>query len=197
MSAQPYNPNHMTEAEYLEFEDKSASRHEYVNGEVIAMTGATVRHNTIANNISSSLTVQLAQKDCIVNASETRIKVDAKISYRYPDVVVVCGKIEFLENRRDTITNPTVIIEVLSPSTEIIDRNQKLEEYTQLPSVEEYVLVSQDKQKIERFLRQDNGDWLYSKAFGDDIMFLPSIDCKLDLNSVYAKLDLLDDEPAE
>lgn len=193
MSAQPYETQPMTEAAYLAI--AGDIRYEYANGDIFAMTGATVRHNTIANNISSDLTHQLAKKDCIINASETRIKVDAKKSYRYPDIVIVCGKIDYLEDRRDTIINPTVLVEVLSPSTALIDLNQKLDEYTEIPSLDEYVIVFQDDFKVERYLRQDGGDWLYSKATGlDGVMRLPSIDCTLALSTVYAKLDLLGDE---
>lgn len=196
MSAQPYENRYMTEEEYFALSDESDIRYEYVNGEVFAMTGATVRHNTIANNISASLTAQLEDKDCIVNASETRVQVDSKsrIDYRFPDIMIVCGKVEYMENRVDTIINPTVLIEVLSPSTALIDRNQKFDEYTRLYSLEEYVLVSQDEFKVERFLRQDSGDWLYTRVTGlESTIALPSINCTLQLSKVYAKLDLLPD----
>ena len=194
MSAQPYETQPMSEAEYLAFEDGDI-RYEYVNGEIYAMTGATIRHNTISHNIDRTLGNQLEDKDCIVNSSETRVKVDAKKSYRYPDIVVVCGKIDYLEKRRDTITNPTVLVEVLSPSTALVDINQKLGEYTEIPSLQEYVIVAQDEYRVERYLRRDDGSWLYNRAIGlDGVMNLPSIGCKLALSTVYAKLDLLDDE---
>ncbi len=195
MSAPPYENRYMTQEEYFDLCDESDIRYEYVNGEVLAMTGASVRHNTIIHNIDRSLGNQLGNKDCVINTNETRVQVDSKssISYRFPDIIVVCGKVEFMENRNDTILNPTVLIEVLSPATALIDRNQKFDEHTQLLSLEEYVLVSQDEFKIERFLRQDADNWLYTRISGlDGIIKLPSIDCELDLSAVYAKLDLLD-----
>ena len=184
----------MTEEEYLEFADAQDMRYEYANGEVYAITGATLRHNLIMSNTNSSLVTQLEDKNCIVVSNETRVKVESNVSYRYPDIAVICGKVQYAENRKDTIFNPIVLIEVLSPSTEIIDRNQKLDEYTQIADLQEYVLVSQDQMKIERFLRQDGADWLYTKVTGTDgILSLPSIDCTLSLSDVYRKLDLLEE----
>lgn len=185
----------MTEPEYLAFEESSEERHEFVNGEVFAMIGGTLRHNVIINNIRHSLTEQLADKNCLVTTSETRVKVDSKITYRYPDILVVCQKIEYAENRKDTIKNPIVLVEVLSPATALIDRNQKLDEYTRIPSLQEYVLITQEEFKVERFLRQPGKDWLYTKVISeDDVLNLPSLECTLALSDVYAKLDLLDDE---
>lgn len=187
-------PLHMTEAEYLVFEAQNESKHEFANGDVFAMTGASVRHNLIVNNVVTALVNQLSEKDCIVPSSDTRVKVESKISYRYPDVMVICDKIQYVDERVDTISNPVVIVEVLSPTTALVDRNQKLDEYTQLPSVQEYVLISQDEYKLERFLRQDDANWLYTKVSGlEGILDLPSIGCQLTAQAVYAKLDLLGD----
>lgn len=187
-------PAYMTEAEYLAFEEQSEVKHEFVNGEVYAMTGGSVRHNLIANQTGASLIRQLLDKDCIVPSNDTRIKVQSKVAHRYPDVTVICGQIDYFDNRVDTVTNPIVLIEVLSHSTEIIDRNDKFNEYTQLSSLQEYVLISQDTPQIERFLRQESGDWLYTRVIGiDGILELPSIDCQLVLADVYRKVELTDD----
>lgn len=196
MLAQKHSSD-MTEDEYLKFADESDIKHEFVNGKIIAMTGATIRHNVIINNISYSITGQLANKKCLVTTNDTRIKIQIKESYRYPDIVVVCGKIEYLENRKDTLTNPIVLIEVLSPSTALIDYNQKLDEYTQIPPLQEYIIISQHDYKAERYLRQTGEDWLYSRAKGlDGLLHILSIDCQLALSEVYQKLDLLDEEDA-
>lgn len=197
MSAQPHESRYMTEEAYFALCDESDIRYEYVNGEVFAMTGATVRHNTIIHNIDRAIGNQLEDEDCIVNTNETRVQVESNsdVTYRFPDVIIVCGRVEYMAKRVDTILNPTVLVEVLSPSTAIVDRNQKFDEYTQLPSLEEYVLVSQDEFKEERFLRQKGNDWLYTRVTGlEGVIALPSIGCKLNLSNVYAKLDLLPDE---
>jgi Uma2 family endonuclease len=186
-------PMRMTEAEYLEFEQNSDLKHEFVDGKVYAMTGGSVRQNVICLNVGTTLNVQLADKDCIVSSPDTRVKVRSRISYRYPDVTVICGQVEYAENRVDTITNPIVLIEVLSPGTAVVDHNQKLDEYIQINSLQEYVIISQNDAKIERYLRQESGDWLYTQMTGlDAVLDLPSIGCKLALADVYRKLSLTD-----
>jgi len=188
------HPVQMTEAEYLVFEAQNENKHEFVNGDVFAMTGASVRHNLVVNNVVTALVNQLSEKNCLVPSNDTRLKVESKVSYRYPDVMVICDKIQYVDERVDTIRNPIVIVEVLSPSTALVDRNQKLDEYTQLSSVQEYVLISQDEHKLERFLRQDDQNWLYTKISGlEGMLELSSIECQLSAQAIYAKLDLLGD----
>lgn len=191
--ALPHKPN-WTETEYLEFERTSDIRHEYVDGRVIAMTGASLAHNFICVNTSTSLNVQLMQKNCRVASNDLRLKVVSKRSYRYPDIMVICGDPQITDDRPDTITNPILIIEVLSESTALIDRNEKLDEYLQIESVQEYVLISQQVAKVERYLRQASGNWLYTQVSGlDHVLELPSIGCKLALADVYNKVDVADD----
>lgn len=186
--------HYWTEADYLAFEAASDIKHEFANGAIIAMTGASWKHNVICVNTSTTLNVQLATKDCRVTANDLRLKVLSKRSYRYPDVMVICGDPQFVDDRTDTISNPTVIIEVLSEKTALIDRNEKLDEYLQIEAVQEYVLISQAAAKIERYLRQESGDWLYSHATGlDSSLDLPSIDCVLALTDVYKKVTLESD----
>lgn len=180
-----------TEAEYLKFEQNSDAKHEYAAGQIIAMTGASLAHNFICVNTSTSLNVQLRQKDCRVASNDLRLKIISKHSYRYPDIMVICGDLHITEDRPHTITNPIVIVEVLSESTALIDRNEKLDEYLQIDSVQEYILISQHDIKVERYLRQSSGDWLYTQVSGlDNTLDLPSIGCKLALAEIYHKVDI-------
>lgn len=181
-----------TEAEYLAFEQDSAEKHEFADGKILAMTGASWTHNLICVNTSTTLNVQLANSDCRVTSNDLRLKVNSKHHYRYPDVMVICGAPEFVPKRNDTITNPKVVIEILSESTALIDRNDKLDEYIQIESVQAYVLISQSEAKVERYLRQATSkDWLYTQVTGlDSILELPSIDCTLTLADIYNKVTL-------
>jgi Uma2 family endonuclease len=191
---QEQEPSQMTEAEYLAFEEKSEIKYEFVNGRVFAMAGASWNHNVVCQSTSTTLDNQLADKPCFVVSNDLRLKVESKVSFRYPDVMVIYGEPRFVDNRIGTIDNPTVIVEVLSSSTALEDHNAKLDEYTRLESVEEYVLISQDEAKIERYFRQDSGDWLYTKVKGrEHSLNLLSIGCKLDLATVYKKIKLKGD----
>ncbi len=182
---------HLTEAEYFALDDSSEFKHEYANGDVIAMTGASWAHNLICVNTATSLNVQLNSSDCRVSANDLRLQVASKRSYRYPDVMVICGEPKFVNERTDTISNPILIVEVLSEGTMLVDRNEKLDEYLQMNSVREYVLIAQTEAKIERYLRQDSGDWLYTQISGvEGVIDLPSIGCKLALAEVYHKVTL-------
>lgn len=194
VSPQQQESIQVSESEYLAFETTRELKHEFVNGEVFAMTGESVRHNLICNNTSTALINQLVDEPCIVPSNDTRVKVESHVSYRYSDVTVICGEVAYVDGRTDTISNPIIVIEVLSPSTALLDRNQQLDEYTQIPTLQEYVLISQDAHKIERFLRQESGDWLYTKVTRDDgVLKLSSIDCELKVADVYRKLDLIGD----
>jgi Uma2 family endonuclease len=188
-------PLRMTETEYLAFEEQSEIKHEFVNGDVFAMTGASTNHNLICSNTIVSLGSQLADKDCFVLTSDTRVKVQSKRSYRYPDITIICGQIQHFNNRVDTITNPTVLIEVLSPSTAVVDLNQKFDEYTQIDSLQAYIIIAQDEFKVRQFLREGK-KWVIAQAIGlDTTLDVPSIGCKLALADVYRKvtLDIVND----
>jgi Uma2 family endonuclease len=198
MVAVPQQPMRMTEAEYLAFEENSEIKHEFANGDVYAMTGGSARHSFITVNTSTTLNVQLADKDCRVASPDIRVKVRSAVSYRYPDVTVICGEIIFAEGRQDTILNPTVLLEVLSPSTALMDRNDKLAEYIQIPSLQEFVLISQHEPKIERFLRQESGEWLYKQVIGlEEQIELPSIGSVLELAKVYQKVTFDTEEASD
>ncbi len=176
----------ITEQEYLALETGDTIKHEYAHGQRIAMTGASWAHNLICVNISTQLNLQLEPSDCRVIAHDMRLKVLSRVSYRYPDVMVVCGAPAFVGGRTDTLTNPVLIVEVLSDSTALIDRNEKLDEYLSIESLQAYLLVSQTHAKIERYLRQASRDWLYTHISGlDAVLALPSIQAQLALNKVY------------
>lgn len=194
---QEQEPLYMSEAEYLEFEENSEFKHEFVNGRVYAMSGGSVRHGVITVNISTDLNIQLEDKDCKVSSPDTRVKVEAMKSFRYPDVTVYCGQEMYVNNRVDTLGNPLVLVEVLSPSTALTDRNEKLEEYVKSDTLQEYVLVSQNEAKVEIFTRHESGKWLYSIVKGLEQSFeLSSIGCKLELSRIYRKVTLDRDSQA-
>lgn len=189
--AQEQDPLYMTEEEYLAFEEHSEIRHEYARGRVYAMSGGSVRHGLITTNISTDLNNQLEETDCKVSALATRVKVEEMESYRYPDVLVYYGDEDYINDRLDTLGNPLVLVEVLSPSTALKDRNEKLDEYIQSKTLQEYVLVSQHDAKVEVFTRQQSGKWLYDQYKGmNAVVELPSIACKLELSRIYRKVTL-------
>lgn len=188
---QEQEPLHMTEAEYLDFERQSETKHEYVAGYIYAMTGASWNHVMICQSTGSTLYTQLRGKPCRVATSDLRLKVTSKkVSYRYPDIMVICGEPEFIDDRTDTITNPTVVIEVLSPSTALTDHNEKLDEYIKIPSLQHYMLISQHEPKIEVYTRHEAGNWLYTQYKSmDSRITLASIDCTLILEDVYEQIN--------
>jgi len=193
-ATQPQDPLYMTEAEYLAFEEASETRHEYSRGKIYAMTGGSLRHSILIATVITQLGIQLADRNCTVTSPDTRVHITSKGTYRYPDVTVFCGDPVYLEDRTDTILNPVVLVEVTSPSTALKDRNEKLLEYLQIETLQAYLLVSQHEPLIERYLRHESGDWLYSIARGlDSNLSIPGIDCTLPLAKVYQKVTF--DEP--
>ena len=175
--------------DYLAFERTSAEKHEYLDGEIYQMTGASARHNLIVGNIYASLHSQLRQRPCVVYPSDLRVKISQTELYTYPDISVACNTPQFEDTRQDTLLNPTVIVEVLSPSTENDDPGKKFQHYRTLDSLQEYLLASQDSPRLEHFLRQDNGQWLFSDVTEVDAQLeLPSIGCSLLLRDVYEKV---------
>jgi Uma2 family endonuclease len=174
---------HMTEAEYLAFERKSEIKHEFVDGEVFAMTGASEEHNLICASLIINIGTQLRGKGCEIYAADMRVKIGKK--YVYPDVTVVCGEAQFADDEFDNLLNPTVIFEILLDTTESYDRGTKSENYRKLPSLEEYVLVAQHQPHIERYLRQADGTWNLKEANGlESSLELTSIGCTLQLAEV-------------
>lgn len=182
-------------AEYLALERNAEYKSEYVDGHIYAMTGASREHNVITFNIARELGIQLKDRPCEAYLADMRVKAAQARSYRYPDIAVVCGQPELEDQHFDTLLNPTLIIEILSPSTEANDRGRKFAEYQRISSLREYLLVSQDQARIERYARQDIG-WLLTVAEGlDATVNLDAIGATLALREVYHKV--LEQPPTE
>jgi Uma2 family endonuclease len=187
----------LSEAEYLAFERASDVKHQYDAGEIFAMAGATERHNLIAGNVFASLHRQLRRHPYNVYPSDMRVKLPSLSIYTYPDVTVVCGGAELEDETLDTLLNPTVVVEVLSPSTESYDRGRKSQGFRSLPSLREYLLIAQDAVHVEQYVRQPDGRWILSEeaSLGGTI-HLASIGCDLEVAEIYEKTDLVVvDEP--
>ena len=181
--------------EYLALERAAETKSEYVDGYIYAMTGASRAHNLVTVNISLRLGNQLLNRPCEIYVADMRVKAATARSYRYPDITVVCGQPEFEDPRFDTLTNPSVLIEVLSPTTEASDRGRKFAEYQRIPSLREYLLVAQDQPRIDHYVRQDAG-WLLKVAEGlDATLRLEAVGCVLELREVYQRV--LDTAAAE
>jgi Uma2 family endonuclease len=194
MTAQPKRS--FTEAEYLAFEQASEHKHEYYQGAIYAMTGGTEFHTLLAGNTYAALHAQLRRRECRVYTSDQRIKVIATGLHTYPDVTVVCGAPQFVEASRLTLINPTLIVEVLSPSTERYDRGMKFRHYRMIPSLHDYLLIAQDDQRIEHYSRQDSAIWQLYEAVGMATQItLRSIGCVLALADVYEKVELEPNKP--
>ena len=190
MSLQPQT--RFTPEEYLAQERQALYKSEYLNGEIFAMSGASREHNLICVNVSSILHAQLRQRPCETYAGDMRVKVSPTGLYTYPDVIVVCDEPQFEDAHVDTLLNPTLIMEVLSPSTEDYDRGTKFEHYRTLPSLQEYLLISQDKIHIVHYVKQEDATWVLSEtARPEDHVQLPSISCDLSVADIYAKVSLI------
>jgi Uma2 family endonuclease len=182
---------YVTPEEYLALERKAEYKSEYLNGEIFAMTGASRRHNLISTNIVRSLGNQLEAKPCELYASDMRIKISAAGLYTYPDVAVVCGEPKFEDGFFDTLQNPTLLIEILSMSTERYDRIAKSDYYRKLDSLAEHLLVAQEEYRIEQYTRQPDGHWIFAETSSlEEVVDLGSIDCSLALANVYNKVSL-------
>lgn len=192
MTAQPQN--YISEEAYLAFERASMTKHEYYDGRIYAMTGAKEPHNLISGNLVAALHPQLRRKPCRIYASDMRVKITKTGLNTYPDVVILCGQPQFTDSVRDTITNPIVLIEVLSASTERYDRGAKFQQYRTIDTLREYLLIAQDHHHVEHFSRQDGGLWVLQEATDvSSEIYIPSIDCTLKLEDIYEKVDFEQD----
>ncbi|MDE0685722.1 MAG: Uma2 family endonuclease [Candidatus Poribacteria bacterium] len=178
----------LTPEEYLARERKALDKSEYRDGQIYTMPGASRKHNLITANTLAELHVQLRNRICEVYSSDMRVKVSSTGRYTYPDVVVVCEEPHFEDSHFDTLLNPTVLIEVLSPSTAAYDRGDKFASYQKLDSLCEYVLISQDNVCVEHYLREgQTWDLTEFRSF-NDMFSLVSINCELSLQAIYAKV---------
>jgi Uma2 family endonuclease len=186
-----------TPQEYLALERKSETRNEYYNGEIFAMAGASREHNLIAGNLFRDIGNQLEDRPCETYMNDMRVWIEATGLYTYPDVVVVCGEPRFQDREVDTLLNPAVIVEVLSPTTEAYDRGDKFRHYRRIDSLREFVLISQDRMMVERYTRQGK-DWVLSDMTDpDQVLKLESIGCQIPLGRIYAKIKFPEPGAAE
>ncbi|MGO9923179.1 MAG: Uma2 family endonuclease [Isosphaeraceae bacterium] len=180
---------YLTAEEYLARERLANFRSEFYRGEMFAMAGASWEHTLIKDNLARLAGNQLEGGPCRVLTSDLRVKISATGLYTYPDIVVVCDEPQFEDNQFDTLLNPRVVVEVLSDSTEKYDRGTKFAHYRQLPSVQEYVMVAQDRPLVERYVRQDDNTWLLS-VFSDlaQTFAFGSIDVQVALADIYRRV---------
>jgi len=195
MSAQP-QPR-LTPEQYLEIDRASEFRNEYYDGRMYLMSGGTHMHALIIFNLGGELRNIVRKRRCLVTSSDVRVRVAPGGLYTYPDLVVVCGEPKYADGRRDTLLNPRLIVEVLSPSTEAYDRGFKSAQYRALESLDEYALVSQAEPRVEVFRRQPGGQWLLSEFAGlDALCRFESVDAAVALSEVYDNVTFGGDETA-
>lgn len=183
--AEPARKVSYTFAEYIATDEASEARHEFVNGQIFAMSGGTLEQSQLAANVIRALATQLLGRPCVVYTSDARVRVLATGLATYPDVAVVCGSIERDPTNKNTLTNPVVIAEILSDSTEDYDREEKFAHYRRIPSLREYLLVSQHELRITHLSRNDDGTWTLRDVAPPGVVQLPSIGCELSLDEVY------------
>ncbi|HIK30561.1 MAG TPA: Uma2 family endonuclease [Oscillatoriales cyanobacterium M59_W2019_021] len=183
MIAIPEYPPKMTAEEYLEWEAQQDIRYEYVDGEVFAMTGSTIPHNDIALNLYSILRPHLGSRGCRANVSDVKAQLNSQRQYYYPDVIVSCDP-EDLKARK-FIQNPTLIAEVLSPSTSAKDRGEKFTNYLKIPTLQEYLLIDSEKISVERYCRGEGRMWLYYPYIPGDVVTLSSLELEFPIEILY------------
>ncbi len=169
-------------------EEAAEIKHEFWSGTIIDMAGSTAEHSAISTNLTTELSIRLKVKSCKAYNSVLRVRIDDIGHYCYPDATVACGPLEYAQpNRRTTITNPTVIIEVASPFTETRDAGEKFDDYRQILSLQEYVLVSQDRARVQSFYRQSDGVWAFGPSYVamNQAVKFRSLGCEIPLNEIY------------
>lgn len=184
-------PKYISEEEYLRMEEVSPVRHEYFDGEIFQMAGASENHNSIAMNISSELHQKLKKRQCKVFQNDMRLYIEKEEIYVYPDVIVVCGKPKFKKYKSlENLLNPILIVEILSDSTADFDKGRKFEYYRTIESFKEYLLVSQKTKQIMRYTKQSDGSWNLMDFIGDATEIeLSSIECSLNTSDIYDKVE--------
>lgn len=180
----------LSESEYLEEERKALTKSEYYKGEVFAMSGASKNHNRIVATLIGELYAYSKGKSCKVYPSDLRVNNPENGLYTYPDVTIVCGKEEYLDEEFDTLLNPTVIMEVLSPTTEGYDRGTKFKLYRSIPSLQNYIMISSTDFSAEVYTRMDNDEWNLNMAKEKEgSIHISALDFDLSLNDVYAQVE--------
>ena len=179
----------VSEDEYLAMERASETKHELWEGEVFAMAGASFEHNLVVGNLVRALGNALSGRGCVALPSDMKVRAPTRSGFVYPDVTVFCGPPQFYDEKRDVLLNPTLIVEVVSESTEGFDRGAKFAGYRALPSFREYVLVTPTERLVERFLRIDDDRWELT-VHRDGLLTLPSLDVSLEVAEVYLNVPL-------
>ncbi|MBI2298969.1 MAG: Uma2 family endonuclease [Armatimonadetes bacterium] len=183
--------------EYLALERAAEHKSELFDGRIVAMAGGTLAHAQIAANALVRLGIQLESTPCRALGSDAKVKLATRRSFYYPDVTVICGDVQLLDKHRDTLLNPSVVIEVLSPSTEMVDRIVKWGEYQLVPSLQHYLLIAQDEVCVDVYTRHGE-QWLYTRYTEPEaVVELSAIDCRLRVGDLYHKVELAPEEPEE
>ena len=196
--AQPHDASLVTPAEYLAFERGSETKHEYLAGRVFAMAGASPKHNLVCGNVIRALGDRLRARRCAVMPSDQHVYVEATRLGTYPDVTVLCGPAQRHADFPQSLVNPALLVEVLSPSTEAYDRGAKFDHYRRIDTLREYVLVSTDRFAVDVYLREADGTWRLSVARGRDAeLRLASVDAVISLAEIYENIELVAPEGIE
>jgi Uma2 family endonuclease len=188
MQAKEYD--YYTPEEYLEFEINSPERHEYINGEIIPMTGGLPNHNLIIGNLYAALNFLLKREPYFVFVTDQRVWIPKQRIHTYPDIMVVEGALQLQTGRRDTITNPLLIVEVLSKSTQTYDQGNKFKFYRTIPSFQEYILIDQYSIHVEQYYKTESNQWIFSEKDGEEsILKFNKIPFEIVLADIYNKVD--------
>jgi len=178
-----------TPEEYLSLERSADFKSEYLDGLIYAMAGSSPQHSAITANVIAIAVAALRGKPCQVFSSDLKVATDPHGLYAYPDLSIVCGEPQFHDEHQDVLTNPTVLVEVLSPSTEAYDRGRKFIQYQRIASLTDYILVAQEEPRLEHYARQGGNQWLLSSAAGlDGSLAIGSLGCTLRLAEIYDKV---------
>jgi len=180
----------LTREAYLEMEDQSEFKSEFYGGQIFAMTGGSPKHSQICVNVIRRVAEAIDHRDCRCFESNMKLEITHPRAFVYPDVMVVCGDVELARGTTDAVVNPVLIVEVLSPSTESFDRGKKFEYYRRVPSLREYVLVSQETPRVESYYKEDQSHWTYTVTKGlDQSIPIRTLDRELALGDLYLKVD--------
>ncbi len=184
-----YKTEDFTDEDYLKFERNAETKHEFQNGRIVAMAGASDTHNVIVSNLFLDVGIQARKNGCRTFSGDMRVKAYTR-NYFYPDIVITCGERKFEDEENDVLVNPKVIIEVLSKSTKLKDRNEKFDSYLKLESLTDYVLVEQNEMRIEHYFRTEKNDWKFRllENANNELIF-DSINCQVSLEEIYAEVE--------
>lgn len=187
--AVPQSTRRLSAGEYLQIERAAEFRSEFYDGEMFAMAGGSPEHSLITANAIRAFGNRLEKAPCVAYTADLRIKVEATGLWTYPDMSIICGPLQLVEGTEDTVLNPTLLLEVLSDSTEAYDRGKKFENYRQISSLQEYLLVSQKEPRIEQYIRQPDRRWILNEAVGlEKSLELPSLKISVSLAEIFARV---------